>query len=308
MDETPIELRPLRYFLAVAEAGKLTAAAERLGIQQPPLSQQIQALERRFGVRLFDRHPKGVRLTDAGEVLAAESRRLLAGAEALRARMRDVAAGVQGRLQIAFTSSAAAHAFTPQTLRASRQRYPDVALVIVGERNAAEITEDVEAGRLHAGFLRVPVERPEGVVMQTVLREGVLVALPLDHALAARRRIGLADLDGQPTILVRRPGAPGLYGRLLARCAQLGVAPQVAAEVERMRTALNLVAAGVGLCVVPASMEGAHPHAIAYRPLARSAALDAPLTLVYRPDRCVGALERFVALVGELSAEAGATG
>jgi DNA-binding transcriptional LysR family regulator len=303
MPDRPIELRPLRYFLAVAEAGQFTLAAAHLGIQQPPLSQQIQALERQLGLSLFERHPKGVRLTDAGRVLAGEARRLVDDADALQARMRSIARGDQGRLRLAFTSSAAAHAFTPQTLRECRLRLPGVVLTIVGERNAAEVSEDLLAGRLHAGFLREPVEQTEALATLTLLTEPMVVAVPRDHGLAARRRLALADFDGQPMILVRRPGGHGLYGRLLARCAQEGVTPAVVAEVERMMSGLNLVAAGVGLCLVPASMQGAHAQAIVYRPLVRSAGLDAPLTLVWRTDRCHGALARFVDLVKALAAE-----
>lgn len=303
MPETRLELRPLRYFLAVADAGQFTLAAARLGLQQPPLSQQIQSLERQLGLRLFERHPKGVRLTDAGRVLADEARRLVGDADALQARMQSIARGDQGRLRLAFTSSAAAHAFTPQTLRECRLRLPGVVLTIVGERNAAEVSEDLLAGRLHAGFLREPVEQTEALATLTLLTEPMVVAVPRDHGLAARRRLALADFDGQPMILVRRPGGHGLYGRLLARCAQDGVTPTVVAEVERMMSGLNLVAAGVGLCLVPASMQGAHAQAIVYRPLVRGAGLDAPLTLVWRADRCHGALARFVDLVRGLAVE-----
>lgn len=302
MADNTLELRPLRYFLAVAESGQFTRAAARLGLQQPPLSQQIQALERQLGLRLFERHPKGVHLTDAGLLLRDEARRLVDDADALLARMRAVASGDRGRLRLAYTSSAAAHAFTPATLRESRRQLPGVEITIVGERNAAEVSEDLLAGRLHAGFLREPVLATEQLATLTLLTEPMVVAVPRDHALAARRRLGLADFDGQPMILVRRPGGQGLYGRLLARCAQQGVVPVVAAEVERMMSALNLVAAGVGLCAVPASMQGAHAQAIVYRPLLRSAGLDAPLTLVWRADRCHGALARFVDLVRGLAA------
>jgi DNA-binding transcriptional LysR family regulator len=295
-----MDLRQLRYFLAVADAGQLTAAAATLGIQQPPLSQQIQALESRLGMRLFHCHPKGVALTDGGRFLAREARRLVDEFDALQARVDAVAHGRRGVLQVAFTSSAAAHAFTPEALRACREREPGIEWV-VSERNAAEITEGVAGGTLHCGFLRVPVARPAGVVLQTLLHEPVVAALPLDHPLAVRSRIRAADLDGQALVLVRRPGAPGLYADLLDRCAAAGVRPRVAAEVERMMTGLNLVAAGVGLTVVPASMRGTHAQAIAYRPLAAALTLDAPLTLLYREDRNEGALRSFIALVGELA-------
>jgi DNA-binding transcriptional LysR family regulator len=300
--ERAMDLRQLRYFLAVADAGQLTAAATRLGIQQPPLSQQIAVLERQLGMRLFDRHAKGVTLTEGGRLVAAEARRLLDDFAAMQARVDAVARGQRGVLQVAFTSSAAAHAFTPQALRACRQRHPGIEWV-VSESNAAEITEGVASGRLHCGFLRAPVARPDGVLMRTLLREPVVAALPLDHPLAGQRTIALHDLHEQPLILVRRPGAPGLYANLLERCLEAGARPRVVAEVERMMTSLNLVAAGVGLTVVPASMKGAHAQALVYRDLARGAGLDAPLTLLYRGDRQQGALASFVALVGELSVE-----
>jgi DNA-binding transcriptional LysR family regulator len=137
--------------------------------------------------------------------------------------------------------------------------------------------------------------------VRTLLREPVVAALPLGHALVQRRVIRLQDLQDQPLILVRRPGAPGLYANLLDRCRECGVVPRVVAEVERMMTCLNLVAAGVGLSVVPAAMKGAHPQAVAYRPLPRDVGVDAPLTLLYRADREEAALANFIALVGELA-------
>jgi DNA-binding transcriptional LysR family regulator len=296
-----MDLRQLRYFLAVADAGQLTRAAARLGLQQPPLSQQIHALERQLGMPLFQRHAKGVTLTDGGRLLADEARRLLADVAAMEDRIGRVARGRRGVLQVAFTSSAAAHAFTPEALRACRSRHPEIDLLI-GESNAAEITDAVAAGRLHCGLLRVPVARAAGLVLDTLLREPVVAALPLDHALARRRRIALRDLHAQELILVRRPGAPGLYANLLALCEQRQVEPKVVAEVERMMTALNLVAAGTGMSIVPASMQGVHAHAIAYRTAASDVRVDAPLTLVYRRDRCVGALQVFVALLHEIAA------
>ena len=296
-----MDIRQLRYFLAVADAGQLTAAAASLGLQQPPLSQQIQALERDCGLRLLHRHPKGVSLTEAGALLARDARRLVADFDALRDTLRALARGQRGVLHVAFTSSAAAHGFTPEALRECRRRHPGIDWV-VSESNAAEITDGVAAGRLHCGFIRVPVARPDGVVMRTLLHEPAVVALPLDHPLARRRRVRPEDLDGEPVILVRRPGAPGLYANLLALCQARGAAPRVVAEVDRMMTNLNLVAAGVGLSVVPASMQGAHAQAVTYRPLVRDAALDAPLTLLYRQDRLDGALRSFVELVEALAA------
>ena len=296
-----MDLRHLRYFVAVAEEGHMTRAAARLGIQQPPLSLQIKALESRIGMALFVRHPKGVALTDGGQLFLAEARRILADVDAMAERMARVARGQQGRLAIGFTSSAAAHAFMPEALRACRSRFPDIELLL-SEDNAADITEAIAASRLHAGFLRVPVSRPAGVALETLLHEPAVVALPLDHPLARRKgAIALKDLDGENLILVRRPGAPGLYANLLALCAAQGVLPRVVAEVDRMMTNLNLVAAGGGITVVPASMQGAHPQAIVYRPLATAVRLDAPLTLAYRAAENTGATATFVGLVHEIA-------
>jgi DNA-binding transcriptional LysR family regulator len=293
-----MDLRQLRYFVTVAETGHITRAAARLGMQQPPLSQQIRALEDSLGTPLFHRHPKGVTLTDAGELLLADSRRLLEDANAVRARMQAVAKGLAGALTVGFTSSAAAHAFTPRVLRECRGTYPDIALQI-REDHAAGLTAALASGAMHCAFLRVPVAQPAGVRFETLLREPVLVALPIGHRLLARkgRALSLQQLRDEDFILVRQSGAPGLYAQLLALCEEQGFAPRVAHEVQRMMTALNLVAAGDGIAVVPASMKGAHPEAIEYRALAGARSLDAPLTLAWREAEFRGALRSFVGLV-----------
>ncbi|WP_439608813.1 LysR family transcriptional regulator [Hydrogenophaga sp.] len=301
-----MEIRHLRYFLAVAEAGHMTRAAERLGIQQPPLSQQIKALEKSLGMALFHRHPKGVALSDAGRLFEMEARRLVDDMAAMEQRMARVARGELGVLNVGFTSSAAAHTFTPEALRACRRAWPGIALSI-REDHAAGITEAVAAGRLHCGLIRVPVSQPEGLTFEVLLREPVLVALPGDHALATRktaRAVSLAELRDEGFILVRQPGAPGLYANLLALCEAQGFRPRIAAEVERMVTSLNLVAAGAGIAVVPASMRGLHPHAVVYLPLADGTPLDAPLTLVYRTADAVGPAAHFLKIARDTARKA----
>ena len=285
----------------------MTRAAQALGIQQPPLSQQIKALEAELGVVLLQRHPKGVSLTEAGRQFQLEALRLMDGVAAMTQRMARVARGELGQLNIGFTSSAAAHAFTPEALRECRRSQPGVTLSL-SEDNAAGITESVAAGRLHCGLIRVPVARPPGLEFEALLREPVVVAVPRDHALARRKParsaapVALADLRDDGFILVRRPGAPGLYANLLALCEEQGLQPRIAAEVGRMGTSLNLVAAGAGVSVVPASMQGQHSQAIAYLPLLESARLDAPLTLVYRSTDTGGPVARFLAIARKTAA------
>lgn len=302
-----MEFRHLRYFLAVAEAGHMTRAAERLGIQQPPLSLQIKALETELGVGLFKRHPKGVSLTDAGRQFEQEARRLMDEMAAMQARMARVARGELGVLNVGFTSSAAAHAFTPEALRACRRAWPGITLSI-REDHAAGITEAVAAGRLHCGLIRVPVSQPDHLSFEVLLREPVVVALPVDHPLAAGTRAGrglaLTEVRQEGFILVRQPGAPGLYANLLALCEAQGFRPRIAAEVERMVTSLNLVAAGAGIAVVPASMRGLHPQAVVYRPLADGTPLDAPLTLVYRSADASGPAAHFLTILRDTARKA----
>jgi DNA-binding transcriptional LysR family regulator len=303
-----MDLRQLRYFVTVADTGHMTRAAAQLGIQQPPLSQQIKALEQQLGMVLLQRHPKGVALTDAGRLFLVEARRLLQDFGEMRERMARLASGQQGLLSVGFSSSAAAHAYTPAVLRACRSRHPGIALTL-SEDNAAALIEAVAKARLHCAFVRVPVARPEGLLFETLLSEPALLALPLDHRLAqgtARARstpVGLSELAGEPLILVRRPGAPGLYANLLALCEQAGVHPRIAAEVDRMMTNLNLVAAGAGISIVPASMRGVHAHSIVYRPLPKSAALEAPLTLVYRAADQAGPMATFLNLARQIASE-----
>lgn len=299
-----MELRHLRYFTAVAEAGHMTRAAQHLGIQQPPLSQQIRALERGLGVALFTRHPKGVTLTAAGSQFLAEARRILDSVTTLEHRMASVARGLRGLLAVGFTSSAAAHAFTPRVLRACRREYPDIEIEI-SENNAAELTEAVEAGRLHCAFLRVPVARPAGVTFEPLLSEPAVLALPIDHPLAgsygADDIVPLQALKDQPLILVRRPGAPGLYGNLLLLLERHGIGIRVQAEVERMMTNIFLVAAGTGISVVPASMQGAHAHSVTYRHLPPDSALEAPITLAFRRDDDLGVTATFLSLARRIA-------
>lgn len=302
----------MRYAVAVAEAGHVTRAAAALGMQQPPLSQQIRALEQQLGVALFERHARGVTPTEAGAHFVAEARRILAQAGALQQAMQQRARGLAGRLAVGFTSSAAAHGLAPQVLRECRRSHPDLELDI-REANAAELTEAIADGSLHCALLRAPVARPTGLVFETLADEPMVLALPVDHALALGpappRGVPLRALEGQKLILVRRPGAPGMYAQLLGRLDAQGVVYQVVAEVERMMTNLNLVAAGAGVSVVPASMQGQHPGSVIYRRIAARDRLSAPLTLVHVPA-AEGAGEtpttRFCALARRLAAGVGA--
>lgn len=302
-----MELRHLRYFLSVAAHGNVTRAAASLGMRQPPLSLQLRELERELGFALFRRLPRGVALTEAGAVFRDEADRLLAQLERAVSRGSQAAGGLAGRVAIGFTSSAAAHRLAPALVRQFRSDYPAVELVF-HEGNAAAITESVASGRLDAGLLRRPVSEQSGLVYHPVAEEPLLIALPRRHPVAARaiargsERVRLRDLAGEGFILVRRPGAPGMYGDLIAACHAVGFAPRVVAEVEQMLTNLTLVAAGVGVSAVPASMSQFHRDDVFYARASDAPGLSAPLSLVTRLGETNPAVENLVRLAATIDA------
>jgi DNA-binding transcriptional LysR family regulator len=308
-----MELRHLRYFVAVAHARNFTRAAEALGIQQPPLSRQIADLERELGFRLFERHPKGVELTAGGRVFRERAEAILASVGAAAKGARHAAEGTSGSLAIGFTSSSVTHRLTPELIRRFRAAHPDVELAI-HEGNAAELSERVASGHVDAALIRLPVLEHARLAYRKILDEPLLVALPAAHRLAAKARtfhppaIALRDLAAEAFILVRRPGAQGMYGDLIAACHKLGFAPNVVAEVGHTLTDIALVAAGYGVSVVPASMAEIHMQSVLYCVAKDAPQLQAPLQVMTRLGNGNPAVERFVEFAVALAAQLAAPG
>jgi DNA-binding transcriptional LysR family regulator len=292
-----MELRHLRYFVTVAEEGHVTRAAERLGIQQPPLSQQIRALERELEVQLFHRKPRGVELTQAGRALLDEARAILARADHAVAAARRAARGEAGRIGIGFTSSASFHPFVPRAIRAFREAHPLVALAL-DESGTVELAEALRREAIDAAFVRSPIAESEGLIIRPLLDEPMVAALPSGHPLSADDALlPLAALAGETFVLYRRPVGPGLHDAIIAACDRAGFSPQIGQEAPRMLSTLSLVAAGLGVTVVPASMSRLEAEGVAYRPLDPAAQLVAPLNLACRRGESAPAVRRFVALV-----------
>jgi DNA-binding transcriptional LysR family regulator len=292
-----MELRHLRYFVAVAEEGHVTRAAERLGIQQPPLSQQIQALERELDVQLFRRKPRGVELTPAGRALLDDARAILARTEAAVAATKRAARGEAGRIGLGFTSSASFHPFVPRVIRAFREAHP---LVVLGleESGTTELVEALRSEAIDLAFIRSPVGDTAGVAVFPVLEEPMVVALPNGHRLArSGAALPLAELAGETFILYRRPVGPGLHDAIVAACDRAGFSPTIGQEAPRMLSTLSLVAAGFGVALVPASMSRLETEGVAYRALDKAAQLTAPLNLAARRNEASAAVRRFTALV-----------
>jgi DNA-binding transcriptional LysR family regulator len=305
-----MELRHLRYFLAVAEERHITRAAQRLGMQQPPLSQQIRALETELAVPLFVRSARGVELTAAGLVLQGEAYAILASVSHAAAQTQQAARGQVGKLAVGCTTSAALHPLVPGIIRAFRTDHPQVELDL-RENPAADLIEAVVRRDIQVALLRVPVAQPPELAFMELLNEELLVVLPAGHRLLARRSKGgldLRELAEERFILVRRPGAPGIYENLILACRAAGFEPLVVAEVAHMLTNINLVAAGAGISVVPASMREVNLRQVGYRRLQAAAGLTAPLTMTYVADNADPVLHNFIATTRRLLDAAVASG
>jgi DNA-binding transcriptional LysR family regulator len=300
-----MELRHLRYFIAVAEEGHVTRAAARLGIQQPPLSQQIQALERELDAQLFRRKPRGVELTDAGRAFLVDARAILVQVEHARATTRRTARGEQGRLVVGFTSSAPFVPFVPRVIRAFRESFPLVALALE-ETGSGDMIEGLRNELIDAAFIRSPAPDPSGVVVHPLLEEAMVVALPAGHGMAPGRKdsaLRLAALAHETFILYRRPVGPGLYDAIIASCHGAGFSPRVGQEAPRILSTLSLVAAGLGVSLVPASLQRLHMDGVVFRRLAGDPQPKAPLNLAHRHGESSAVVRRFIELVQRTATE-----
>ena len=258
-----MELRHLRYFLAVAEELHFGRAAARVFIAQPPLSRQIRDLEEELGVRLFDRDSHGVALTAGGAAFLGEVRRLLEQLDQAIATTRHADRGELGTLRIGYVGSVV-YSGLPEIVRAFRARLPRVE-VRFQEMSPASQVEALLAFRLDVGFARGPVDEP-ALAVQTVLDETLVAALPLGHALCSRRDVKLSMLAREPFALTARVRGRGFHDYILTLCRSAGFSPSVVQEGSHFDV-LSLVAAGAAVAIVPTSLREIRPADVVYRPL-----------------------------------------
>lgn len=289
-----MELRHLRYFIAVAEDGSVTRAARRLNMEQPPLSQQIRKLETELGVRLFDRVAKRVVLNAAGRQFLEDARHTLDAAAAAIERVRRFDRGEQGHIACGFTSSASLHHLAPKLIRAFRHAYP-LATFEVEERETFELLSGVDQRRLDMAFVRTVGSDLPALDNLVLHEEMIVAALPSDHRLArSASPVSLSSLMREPMVLYRRPDGFGIFEVLMAALRRGGFEPQVTEQVPRMITAINLVAAGQGISLVPESMRALHNGSVVYRKLVAGALPPMPLTLVFRRDNPSALVRNFI--------------
>jgi len=279
-----MELRHLRYFLAVAEEGNFTRAAAKLGIGQPPLSQQIRDLEREVGAALFHRVPHGAELTAAGAAFLGEAKASLAAAEKAKLAAQSANRGETGRLSLGFTASSAFNPVVSATIRRFRARWPDVRLALT-EMNTLALMQKLEGGELDAAFMRPSLDDPAGVRLRRLPDEPMVIALPASHPLARRSKLPLAALADEPFILFPRLVGLSLYDDVVLACRKAGFELTVAQEAPQISSVVNLVAAELGVSIVPASISQIRLEGVAYRPIEGPPAVARPALAMLKTRR-----------------------
>lgn len=295
-----VELRHLRQFIAVAEEAHITRAAERLGMQQPPLSHRLKAIETELGVQLFRRKARGVELTEAGRVFMEHARATIKkfddGFEATRSAGR----GEQGQIRVGIMPTAPFHPFVPFVLRAFRTEYPRV-LLTLDECLRSEALERLRDREMDVAFMRANIDDPQILLLNPLLVEPMVVALPSGHALARRRKgetsVALKDLADETFIVYARKLGPAFYEATIAACHKAGFSPRLGQEAPRVTSALSLVAVGLGIALVPACMQRMTMDGIVYRALKGATQPKAVLNLASRRSEQSLVVRNFVNMV-----------
>lgn len=293
-----MDLREMRYFLAVAEERNFGRAADRLHIAQPPLSRQIRALEEELGATLFVRTPKGVELTEAGQTLLEEVPNLLALAQRARERTRRAGQGLVGQLDVGLFGSGVLDVIPRMLARFHAQR-PEVKIRLHNLTKAEQL-QALHERRLSVGFNRL-VPEEDGLVIEPILREPLVVAMPEGHPLAVRPSIPLTELEGQPMILYPNIPMRGLAQEIIDAFRVEGVSLRVEQEVEDVLTAVALVASGFGLAITTQSATSLRLPGVAFRPLASRHLRDVELSCLYRRGDGSPVLAAFLEVVHEFA-------
>lgn len=289
-----MELRQLQYFLAVAEELNFGRAAERLQISQPPLSRQIRQLEQELGVELFYRTKRKVELTVAGTAFLPEARQVLTQADnAVRVAQR-ADRGEVGRLVVGFEASST-YDVIPASLKRYRERFPEVELVVYG-MTTEEQFEALLKEHIDVGFMVSPINN-EKLIIEPLLYEPLVVALPEQHPLTAHSQLQIQDLEHEAFITFQRDRGCGLYDRIIAACQQANFSPRIVQEADEMQVILGFVAAGMGITLLSASVEHFQRPNIVYRRLRSSPQVD--LSLGWRRHHAAAVLQTFIQVVRE---------
>jgi DNA-binding transcriptional LysR family regulator len=297
--EDRMELRHLRYFLAVADELNFRRAAEKLGIAQPPLSSQIHDLENEIGVQLFRRIPKGAELTEAGVAFLSAVPAVFDKVERAVTLAQKGGRGEVGQLRVGYTGSAAFNQIVPESLRAFRRAYPSVELTLE-ELNSPQLLDQLNRLRLDAVFIRPGKEPPPGFTITALDAEPMMVLVPSGHRLARSRAVKLTELRGEPFVLFSRALGPGLYDEVIDGCRRAGFEPVVTQIAPQITSIANLVAVELGVSVVPAQVANINVPGVAFLPITGRAPV-ARLALATRPDDRSVVTRNFQAFVRKMA-------
>lgn len=292
-----IDIHKLTAFVAVVEESNISKAAVRLHMQQPPLTRLIKSLEQELDTALLKRLPRGVEVTEAGKALYQEAITILAHAQSIPKRVKNIAQGLEGQINIGFTNSAGLHPFLPALLRQFREQFPAVAIHLEEDSSTA-LTDAVINEKLDIVFLRKPAPIHAAVQSIHVLDEPLIVALPSNHPLAGHAGpIRLLDLEPYEFVLYRRLAGQDLFDNILANCYQAGFSPNIVQEAPRLTSSLNLIAAGIGLSIVPASIQDFWNKQIVYKALEAKKPCIAPIYAICRTQGRSIRAEHFLSLL-----------
>ncbi len=288
-----MELRHLRYFLTLAEELHFGRAAERLHIAQPPLSQQIRQLETELGFELFYRTKRKVQLTEAGQVFLEEVQQIFKQLEQAIQVGRQTSRGEMGQLVIGFVSSAP-YNILPNILRSFRSSLPEVRLEL-HELTTNEQFRWLRESRIDVGFVRPPIE-DDTLNFETIFQEYLIIALPDTHQLANQSDICLPWLKNEPFILFPRLLAPGLYDLIISLCQQAGFSPNVTQEAIQMHTIVSLVAGGLGIAIVPESLQNLQRTGVVYK-VVKEATPKTAIAIIWRKNDTSATVQKFLEIV-----------
>jgi DNA-binding transcriptional LysR family regulator len=270
-----IELRHLRYFVAVAEELSFTRAAERLGIAQPPLSLQIRQLEEGLGAQLFRRRTRGVELTDAGKLMLEQARVILREIETAKTGARRRARGETGQIIIGSAGATYFHPLIPTIIREYRRKYPDV--ILAPQASTTELlAARLRAGQIDLALIRPPIEDTDGLSIEPLVDEDTVIVVPAGHPLSKAASAPLAAVANEPLIMPSRAQNEGCYSAIVAACQRAGFSPTFGQEAPQIVSVVPLVAAGLGVSIVPRSISRSLVERVTYL----SIESDAPRSLI----------------------------
>ena len=291
-----MELRQLRYFVAVAEELSFSRAAKRIHISQPPLSRQVSGLERELGVRLLERNHHSVSLTAAGAVFLHHARDVLSGVENAASTARRAAQGEIGSLALGFGGSAA-YAFMPAILRQFRDRYPAVK-VSLDQLALIDQIDALRSGRIDIGLVLLPYE-DRTIRFEPMMRDRLVVAVASDHRLAQLSGVRLKELKSFDFVGFSRSGRFGYHAHTLDLCRRAGFLPRLVKETAPMVSVIGLVASGLGIAIVPSMAQRLHISDVRYIPIKdRHAHMD--FAFAWHKDNASPVVPAFMAVAREM--------